>query len=178
MRPINPPIDPLSHKAAIDAMEAQRAAYRRFARNADAQREALGDGDGERAVAAADSLTRDYATLERGAHELRPMLERVSGSAAPEALREVRRRMDDMMREARAAETAILNLTSQLEAWRDAYGRQLAEAGLAPGGDAPAEAAHGERPGADVCGVTRSPYAPSRRGRAGDARPRLLDRRG
>jgi hypothetical protein len=71
------------------------------------------------------------------------------------------------MHDARGAETAIRNLSSQLEVWRDAYGRQLAELGINPtGGDAgDGDAA---KPGA--------PYGPVRDGSAG--LPRMLDRQG
>ena len=40
LRPvIRPAIDPLAHKAAIDALHAQRAAYQRYARTMEAQRQ-------------------------------------------------------------------------------------------------------------------------------------------
>ena len=175
MRPIQPAIDPLAHKTAIDAMEAQRAAYRRFARNAEMQRQSLGDGDGDRALAAADATAREFEGLALGARELQPLLEQAAASAAPDQLPDLQRQLDDMLREARHAEAAIHNLTLQLEAWRDAYGRQLAEVGLAPGGDAGDDglAVAAAAPG------TGSPYAPAPRGaRAPTGRPTLLDRTG
>lgn len=161
MQPIHPQLDPLAHKAAIEALEAQRAAYRRFARTTEEQRLSLGDGDGERAMAAAEATARGFDELERGARRLQPLLEQVAGVASGDELAEMQRRMDAMMREARVAESAIQNLTLQLEAWRDAYGRQLAELGLPPGGEGGTAGTpgrpHAESPGSSGTGT---PYAP------------------
>ena len=133
MRPISQIIDPHAQRAAIDALEAQRAAYRRFARQAEAQRVPLSDGDVEQVAAFTDGAAAGVDALHQGAHRVRALVDSASAQASAPDLRELERRMDDMMREARTAEVAIRNLTSQLEAWRDAYGRQLAESGLTPG---------------------------------------------
>jgi hypothetical protein len=164
VRPIlSPPLDPLAHRAAIDALEAQRAAYRRYARTVEANRATLGDGNGDRASAVVEEAASGFDALERGARQLEPLVERVTQSGSADQVREMQRRMDELMHEARAAEMAIRNLSTQLEAWRDAYGRQLAELGITPGtsdGSEPAEPA------------ARTPYtAPSQA-------PRILDRRG
>ena len=181
LRPIvRPALDPLAHRAAIDGMEAQRAAYRRFARSVEAQRQTLGDGDGERAVAVVDDVARGFAELERGAGDLAPLLDRVREAAPPDELQAMQRQMDELMHEARAAESAIQNLMSQLQAWRDAYGRQLTELGLAPG--ATTDGGPGGEPSvgpAEGSGTGRRGYARPGFGRAA-TRPgtSILDRRG
>ena len=182
--PVRPAINPIAHKAAIDALEAQRAAYRRFARSVDGQRLQLNDGDGDTAGAAGAEAARGFEELEQGARRLEPMLREVRGAGSAEQLQEVERRMEELMRDARQAEMAIQNLSLQLEAWRDAYGRQLAELGLVPG----SAAAGGEGPEgapADPTGATRDqvarrgPYVQPGFGRSnGAARPTLIDRRG
>jgi hypothetical protein len=162
MQPISPPIDPQAHRAAIDALEAQRAAYRRFARQAEAQQNGLSGGDVAQVDAFTEGAGREIAELQEGARAVRSLVDAVSPGASVDQLREIERRMVDMMREARLAEMAIHNLTTQLEAWRDAYGRQLAELGLTPGGESAGDAPD-----------------PSRRGYGGPAAaPRILDRRG
>lgn len=178
---VNPPLDPLAHKTAIDALEGQRAAYRRYARSVEAQQATVGDGDGARAVTVSDAVTRDFVALDQGARRLQPLVERVREAGTPDQLAELQRQMEEMMREARQAETAIRNLTSQLEAWRDAYGRQLAEVGLTPGAGTGGDAAPAEPPEGRPTGghPARGPYdaLSGRHGR----QPRvlaLLDRRG
>jgi hypothetical protein len=182
MRPIQPAIDPLAHRAAIDALDAQRAAFRRYAQEVDAQRRLAAGGD--RAAHSADAAARGYEALDAGVRRLGPVLDRASAAAAPEQARELDARVHDMLREARNAEAAILNLSAQLEAWRAAYGRQLAEAGLAPGGSA-ADAALGTPGGGGVPLGTRGDGEPAGaagygpRGRPGEPSPsRLIDRRG
>jgi hypothetical protein len=87
-----------------------------------------------------------------------------------------------MMRAAREAETAIHNLTAQLEAWRDAYARQLSDVGLTPqGGAAAAGAPSASTAGAEAgAGGGASGYGP--RGRHARAvappAPSLIDRKG
>jgi len=170
MKPISPAIDPLSQRAAIEALESQRAAYRRFAQQAQAQSGSLGTGDVDQVAAFTDGATRDVAALHQGARAVGTLMDAARGGGTSAAeLAELERRMDAMMREARDAETAIRNLTTQLEAWRDAFGKQLADLGITPGGsttsltssDSPADPAargYGQRD------VTRA--------------PRLLDRKG
>jgi hypothetical protein len=159
---IRPAINPIAQRAAIDALEAQRAAYQRFARLVEQQQQALGDGDGDRAVAFADEAVLGFQELERGAARLAPLVAEARATGAPVDVQAMRRRLDDLARDAQRAEQAIRNLATQLEAWRDAYGRQLSEVGLAPGGGA---AAPEERAGG---------YG----ARAGGAVPSLIDRRG
>ena len=176
LRATTPHLDPLAHRAAIDALEAQRAAYRRYARAMEAQQQTLNEGDGDRASAAAEMAVRGFDELQTGARRLQPLLERVQEAGAPEQLVEMRRQMDELMREARTAEAAIQNMSVQLEAWRDAYGRQLAELGIVPGrGDV-------ERPGEGTGSDGRGSggYGPSgaRARRTVGAVPSLLDRRG
>jgi hypothetical protein len=175
--PVRLALDPLAHQAAIQALEAQRAAYARFARTMDAHRTAVAGGSGDAAVAAADAAARGHDELAAGARRLDPLVAAAVAPAAGDgtAHAEVARRLDAVMQEARAAETAIHHLTAQLEAWRDAYGRQLAEVGLPPGAsgsptDGVAPAAGGGRVAAG--------YAP--RSAAGDRpqAPALLDRKG
>lgn len=131
--PVRPALDPLAHRAAIQALEAQRGAYARFARTMDAHRTALAGGSGDAATAASDAAARGHDELADGARRLGPLVAAADASGDTTEREEVARRLDAMLREAQAAEVAIHNLTTQLEAWRDAYGRQLAEVGLTPG---------------------------------------------
>ncbi len=181
IRPIQPAINPVSHRAAIDALDGQRAAYRRYARQIETQQQALTDGDGDRALSAAERAATTFAELDGGARALAPLLDEARAGGSEEQRREIERQVDEMMREARSAELAIRNLTTQLEAWRDAYGRQLAEVGLEPGGSpegcatpAGVAAPAGAAPG----GYAPPGYGP--RGRPGDRQgvPALLDRKG
>lgn len=184
IRPIRPAIDPNAHKAAIDALQAQRAAYQRYARAMEAQaRQPLGNGNGgDVAVLTADEAARGFAELEEGAGRLRPALDAVAEGGSPDQVAEVQRQMEQLMRDARAAEAAIQNMTTQLEAWRDAYGRQLAELGLTPGG------AGGETVGVGDAARAASPIDAGRartagygpRSRAGERAgvPAMLDRKG
>jgi hypothetical protein len=175
--PVRLALDPLAHQTAIQALEAQRAAYARFARTMDAHRSAVAGGSGDAAVAAADAAARGHDELAAGARRLAPLVA-VAGAPAPgddTEHAEVARRLDAVMQEARAAEAAIHHLTAQLEAWRDAYGRQLAELGLPPGAAGPAP--DGVAPTAGA-GRAAAGYAP--RSAAGDRpqAPALLDRKG
>jgi hypothetical protein len=162
-------LDPLAHRAAIDALEAQRAAYRRYARTVEAQQRTFDDGDADRALAATTVATQGFEELQRGAARLTPMVGEASAAASPDQMHELQREMDALMREARVAEVAIHNMTVQLEAWRDAYGRQLAELGLAPG-------TSGESGEADAA---RSGYGPRGGGAPAPAQraPSLIDRK-
>lgn len=186
MRAVFPVIDPLAQKAAIDALEAQRSAYQRYARDVETQRQSLGDGDGDRAVAAAAIAANGLDALQEGARAVRPTVDRAAGAAGPDQLRDLQQRMDGMMREAHAAESAIHNLTAQLQAWRDAYGRQLSDVGLTPGstGGAASNAnASGAEPASSTTGATTAAAGTSgygRKGRGADRRPgpSLIDRRG
>ena len=173
-RPIvRPALDPLAHKAAIDALEAQRAAYRRYARTVEAQHHALGNGDGDQALAAVDVAARDFVELNEGARRLEPLVQQVHDAGSADQLQEIQRQMSQLMREARQAENAIRNMTTQLEAWRDAYGRQLAELGLPPGVDPEAPGAAETVPG------RRRPYVqPGFGPDTGNARPTLIDKKG
>lgn len=181
MRPIvTPQLDPLAHKAAIDALEAQRAAYRRYARTVEAQRTTLADGNGDAAAGVAEAAARDFDELEAGAARLQPLVSRVNDVGSADQLREMQRHMEELMRDAYHAETAIRNLATQLEAWRDAYGRQLAELGLPPG-------AAGEARSLGTVGVgggyqddgRRGPYVQPGFGRgAGRGRTTLIDKKG
>ena len=142
MRSISPSIDPIAQRAAIDALEAQRAAYRRFARQAEAQQAPLSSGDIDQVTAFTNDAASTVGALHDGTHAARALADQASQQASDVQLRELERRMTDMTREAQNAEVAIRNLTTQLEAWRDAYGRQLAELGVTPGAsDAPDPAA-------------------------------------
>lgn len=176
LRTTAPQLDPLAHRAAIDALEAQRAAYRRYARTMEAQQQTLNDGDGDRAAAVAETAVRGFDELQTGARRLQPLLEQVSEGGAPEQLLEMRRQMEELMHEARMAEAAIQNMSVQLEAWRDAYGRQLAELGIVPGGG-DAERS-GEGTGSE--GRPSGGYGPSgvQTRRAAVTVPSLIDRRG
>jgi hypothetical protein len=169
-------IDPLAHRAAIDALDAPRAAYRRYARAMESQQQTLNDGDGDRATAAAELAVRGFDELQTGARQLQPLLERASEAGSPEQLVEMRRQMEELMHEARIAEAAIQNMSVQLEAWRDAYGRQLAELGIVPGGG------DAERPdvGAGTDVRAASGYGPSgvQPRRAPGGVPSLIARRG
>jgi hypothetical protein len=182
IRPIQPAINPVSHRAAIDALESQRAGYRRYARQIEAQQRALTDGDGDKALAAADRAAQTFAELDEGARTLAPLLDEARAAGGDDERREVERRIDEMAPEARTAEVAIRNLATQLEAWRDAYGRQLAEEGIEPGGAAESGgAAGGAAAGGPAAGrpaPATSGYGP--RGRPVDRRgvPALLDRKG
>ena len=156
-------LDPLAHRAAIDALEAQRAAYRRYARTVEAQQRTFDDGDADRAVAATAVAVQGFEELQQGASRLAPMVGEASAGASADQMRELQREMEALMREARQAEVAIRNMTVQLEAWRDAYGRQLAELGLAPGaageggeGDA-ARGGYGPRGGGAQAPSERAP---------------------
>jgi hypothetical protein len=172
LRPTTPHIDPLAHRATIDALEAQRAAYRRFARTVEAQQHTFDDGDADRALAATTVAVHGFEELQRGAARLTPLVGEASAGASADQLLELQREMDELMREAHLAEAAIHNMTAQLEAWRDAYGRQLAELGLAPGGEAGAGA--GEMDAARGRYGPRGGSAPAPTERA----PSLIDRKG
>jgi hypothetical protein len=162
--PIRPPVNPLAQRAAIDALEAQRAAYRRYARLVEQQQEVLTDGDAGRASAFADEATRGAAELEVGASRLVPLVEEARAAAGPADEGALRRLIDDLTTDARRAELAIRNLSAQLEAWRDAYGRELGELGIVPGGGTRDQ----QDPGASAgYGRRARPRAPS-----------LVDRRG
>jgi len=172
MRPVSPSIDPLAHRATIDALDAQRAAYRRYARNLEAQRGTLTDGDPDRAASAVDEAARGFGELQAGAQKLAPVLDHARLTASPDQLREIQQRVEELMHAAQSAEAAIHNLSSQLEVWRDAYGRQLAEVGITPG-----EASGGDDPpGADPT-ARPAPYGARGGGHVGPAAPRLLDRK-
>lgn len=184
MQPIvRPALDPLAHKAAIDALEAQRSAYRRFARTVTTHTATLNDGDGDKAVAVASATVRGFGELEQGTQALEPLVREVHESGSDDQQLEMQRRMEDLMREAQQAETAIHNLSLQLEAWRNAYGRQLAESGLVPGGDRggdPDGGGTGGAPAGPTPGARVHPYARAGLGvRSPDRRaPSLIDRKG
>ena len=173
---LRPALDPLAHRAAIQALESQRAAYARYARSMDAHREALGAGDGDRATAAADAAAHGYEALAEGARRLGPVLAGVTGAGSEAEAAEVQRQVEAMVRAAREAEASIHNLTAQLEAWRDAYARQLADLGLTPGGEAGGAPASGAP---DPAAAASAGYGRDGRGAgAGRPAPTLLDRRG
>lgn len=164
-------LSPASHRAAIDALEAQRAAYRRLARDAEAQQTATSGGDVTQASSFAESTSSRVDALHEGARATQALVDGATPNASAQELRELELRMDDMMREARNAELAIRNLTTQLEAWRDAYGRQLAELGIPPAAVADLAAT-----GADA---SRLSYGATGFGRESKpAVPRILDRKG
>lgn len=167
MSSIIPPLDPLAHKAAIDAMEAQRAAYRRYARLVESQHRSLNDGDADRAAAVADDVMSGSEALEAGARELAPLVARARGRAEGGQREEIQRMIEALAHDALKAEQAIRNLSSQLEAWRDATGRQLAEVGIVPDGDG--------APAPDAPDAPRRGYGVPN---AGAQPPRILDRRG
>ena len=165
MSSIASPIDPLSHRAAIDALEAQRAAYRRFARMAEAQQDHLSSGDADRVAAFTDGAARTVRDLEAGVRDVRALVDQVSQHASTAQRQDIERVMNAMMSEARNAETAIRNLTTQLEAWRDAYGRQLSDLGITPGATDDATPVPGRRSAYEA-------------GHGGTSAPRILDRKG
>ena len=165
MRSISPTIDPQAQRAAIEALESQRAAYRRFARQAEAQQQPLSNGDIDQVASFTESAGGAVATLHEGAHAARSLANSATDQASEVQLRELERRMEDMMREARNAEVAIRNLTTQLEAWRDAYGRQLSDLGITPGASGTSDAPD---PAARAYGHRRDTSSP----------PRILDRKG
>lgn len=166
---IRPAINPHAQRAAIDALEAQRAAYQRFARMVEQQQAVLADGDGDRAAAFADEAVAGFQQLDHGARQLAPLLAEARAVETPDDAQAMRRRLVDLTREAQRAELSIRNLSAQLEAWRDAYGRQLGELGITPGtppGGADAE------PGRGAGRTGRGGY-----GASGNI-PSLIDRRG
>jgi hypothetical protein len=131
-------LNPAAHRSAILALEAQRAAYQRYARMVETQQVSLGAGDADRLTTFADHASRELIQLEQGAQRLEPQLELLRGVAAPEEMQDIRRMLDDLAKDARLAQLSIQNLTAQLEAWRDEYGRQLGTLGVAlPGTDEP-----------------------------------------
>jgi hypothetical protein len=157
---------PLAQRTALDALEAQRAAYRRYARLVEAQQRPLGSGDAGHATAAAEVLSHAQDGLQAGARALPPLLREARSDASPDVRAELDRRVDALLHEAHAAQVAIRNLATQMEAWRDAYGRQLAEIGVVPGSDAAGD----DRAAAGA-------YGPRAQRTAG-AVPSLIDRRG
>lgn len=189
--PLRPALDPLAERTAIDAIEAQRAAYRRYAQAVDAHSQAVGTGDADRAVAAADTVADGADALDAGARALRPHLDRVRAHRSPEQQEDVQRRLAMLASDGDRAQTAIHNLTAQLDAWRVAYGRQLGAASLTPGasgrsttdgtGGVAASGGGSDVP-VDVLGASRAHdhgvYGP--RGQAGATQraPTLLNRRG
>ena len=156
-------LDPLAHRAAIDALDAQRAAYERYARLVEAQQRTLNDGDADKVVAFTGHATRELAALERGAAQLPSLVERAQVGLSADGLHDMRRRLDALAIQARRAEAAIRNLTVQLEAWRDAFARQLGEIGVGTAGE-------GQPSGEG--------YAQPGFGRTVAATPYLLDRKG
>jgi hypothetical protein len=129
-------LNPAVYKSAINALEAQRAAYRRYARMVESQQGSLGAGDAERVVKFAERATTELGELETGAATLQPQLDLVRSVASRDQSVEIHRLLDDLARDAQAAQLSIQNLSVQLEAWRDEYGRQLGELGVAlPGTD-------------------------------------------
>lgn len=170
---VSPAIDPLAQRAAIQALEAQRAAYARYARGADANRARLAGGDGTVATAAADEAVRGMGELEDGARRLAPLVSDAAAGASPDERQLLDRQIDAVLREARQAEAAIHNLTAQLEAWRSAYARQLSDAGVPTGTD-------GGTPGDDAAAPAAARgagYTAPGGGRTRTA-PALFDRRG
>lgn len=131
--PVKPALDPFAQRAAIDALEAQRSAYQRYARTVDDQTRAVGNGNADSAVTAASTAARGFGELDAGAQALRPHLDRVREQGSPDQQADVQHRLATLSSDADRAQTAIQNLTSQLDAWRLAYGRQLAAVGLTPG---------------------------------------------
>ena len=179
MRPLSVSLDPLAHRATMDALDAQRAAYRRYARSLDAQRGTLTDGDADQAGAVVDEALAGFSALDVGARRLQPALERARAGASGDQLHELQQRVDDLMLAARTAETAIHNLSTQLEAWRDAYGRQLVELGITPGGHPDESApASGGTDGGDGGPRAGTAYGPPGSGREAAVPPRILDRQG
>ena len=167
MHSIAPALDPHTQRAAIDALEAQRAAYHRFARQAEAQQGPLGRGELDQVATFTDGVSDTVGELHEGAHAAKVLYDHAVGQASETDLQDLERRMAEMMREARNAEVAIHNLTTQLEAWRDAYGRQLSELGVTPGSSS--------------SGGTSEVGAPTARGygqRLLVRAPRILDRKG
>ena len=131
-------LNPAARRTTILALEAQRAAYQRYARMVETQQVSLGAGDAERLATFADHASRELTELEEGAHRLQPQRELLRSVSAPEEMQEIRRMLDDLAKDARLAQVSIQNLTEQLEAWRDEYGRQLGALGVAlPGTDEP-----------------------------------------
>ncbi len=191
--PVRPALDPLAQRAAIDALEAQRSAYRRYARTVEDQTRAVSTGDGDRASAASAVAADGFDALDAGARALRPHLDRVREQGSPDQQADVQRRIETLSSDADRAMTAIQNLTAQLDAWRVAYGRQLAAVGLTPGGSpdgsvSDGAASAGVRPGADVAtpeivageSRARETRGYGARGQAGShhAVPTLLNRLG
>ena len=123
-------LNPAVFKSAITALEAQRAAYQRYARMVEAQQGSLGQGDMDRVAQFAEHASTELAELERGARQLEPQLDILRTVAQREEALEVRRLLDDLARDAQLAQLSIQNLTTQLEAWRDEFGRQLTTLGV------------------------------------------------
>lgn len=177
---IRPAINPLAQRAAIDALEAQRAAYQRFARLVEQQQSLLGDGDGHRASAFADEAVLGFQQLDEGARRLAPLLAEARASGTVDDAQAMRRELDALARETERAELAIRNLSTQLEAWRDAYGRQLSELGVVPGGAASGAPADEPTGGASDVRAPAGGYGPRGVGarRTMGTVPSLIDRRG
>lgn len=187
---VKPALDPLAQRAAIDALEAQRAAYRRYARAVDEQSHAVSGGDADRAVAAADAAARGFDEVDAGARALGPHLDRVREQGSPEQQADVQRRLTTLASDADRAQTAIQNLTAQLDAWRTAYGRQLASVGITPGGTGSTDPAATDGVGDAASGGRASHTTPEMRVRdvhrygprgsmtASSATPTLINRLG
>ncbi len=134
--PVRPALDPLAQRAAIDALEAQRAAYRRYARTVDDQTKSVVGGDADGAMTAATVAARGLDELDAGAQALQPHLDRVRQEGSPDQQADVQLRLETLSGDANRAQSAIQNLTAQLDAWRVASKRQLSEVGLTPGSGA------------------------------------------
>src|SRR5688572_7724878 len=106
---IRPAINPIAQRAAIDALEAQRAAYQRFARMVEQQQAVLGDGDGDRAAAFADEAVRGFQELDQGARQLAPLLAEARAVQTPADAQAMRQRLEALTREAQRAELSIRN---------------------------------------------------------------------
>jgi hypothetical protein len=193
---VKPALDPLAQRAAINALEAQRAAYQRYARTVEDQSRAVSGGDADRAVSASDVAARGADELEAGARALRPHLDRVRDQGSPDQQADVQRRLETLASDAERAQGAIQNLTAQLDAWRVAYGRQLASVGLPPGGigqggdglevgtagsgggAGPAEPIRLDGPAGDGRAGDRRAYGPRGHVTTGGTAPTLLNRLG
>jgi hypothetical protein len=103
----------------------------------DDHRAAVAGGDGDAATTAAAAAEAGHAQLADGVRRLAPLVEAARTGGTDGEREELQRQIDSMMDQARAAETAIQNLTRQLEVWHAAYSRQLAEVGVVAGEAAP-----------------------------------------
>jgi hypothetical protein len=123
-------ISPAVHGAAIRALEGQQAAYQRYARRVESQRESLSRRHPDQLLHLARQAGADFEELEQGARDIRPALEAAREDSDPVRASELRHLLEAVHRDAARAEAQIHGLRQELERWRDEFGARLEDMGV------------------------------------------------